>query len=66
MNVHGVSDVRQTEIQISETLVSDTAIEKLKGHKSPGIVQIVQIPAVLIKAVGRTICCEIHNLINYI
>jgi CO dehydrogenase/acetyl-CoA synthase beta subunit len=39
------------------------AIEKLKRHKSPGI---DQIPAELIKAGGRTICSEIHKLINLI
>jgi hypothetical protein len=37
-----------------------TAIEKLKRHKSPGT---DQIRAELIKAGGRTICCEIHKLI---
>jgi len=36
------------------------AIEKLKGHKSPGI---DQIPAELIKAGSKTIHCEIHKLI---
>jgi len=36
------------------------AIEKLKNHKSPGI---DQIPAELIKAEGRSIHYEIHNLI---
>jgi len=36
------------------------AIEKLKSHKSPGN---DQIPAELIKAGGRTICCESHKLI---
>jgi len=36
------------------------AIEKLKRHKSSGI---DQIPVELIKAEGRTICCEIHTLI---
>jgi len=35
------------------------AIEKLKSHKSPGI---DQIPVKLIKAGGKTICCEIHKL----
>jgi hypothetical protein len=35
-------------------------IEKLQSCKLPGI---VQIPAELIKARGRTIRCEIHNLI---
>jgi hypothetical protein len=38
-------------------------IKKLKSHKSPGI---DQIPAELIKAGGRTICCEIHKLITSI
>jgi hypothetical protein len=53
-NVHGVSDVRQTYIHAAELLVPqlraykfETAIEKLKGHKSPGI---DQIPAEFIKA----------------
>ena len=43
-NAHGVSDVRQTEIHKAEPLMHDRsalevemAIEKLKGHKSPGI-----------------------------
>jgi hypothetical protein len=39
------------------------AIEKLKGHKSPGT---DQIPPELVKAGGRTICSEIHKLINSI
>jgi len=38
----------------------ELAIEKQKNHKSPGTDQIA---AELIKAVGRTICCEIHKLI---
>ena len=38
----------------------ELAIEKLKSHRSPGI---DQIPAELIKAGGKTICCEIHKLI---
>ena len=44
LNVHGVNDVRQTEIQTEKPLVSepsafefDLAIEKLKSHESPGI-----------------------------
>jgi len=67
LNVHGVNDVRQTEIHTAEPLVPEPsasevefAIEKLKSHKSPGI---DQIPAELIKAGGKTICCEIHKLI---
>jgi len=36
------------------------AIEKLKGHKSPGT---EQIPAKVIKAGGRTIHSEIHKLV---
>ena len=41
----------------------ETAIEKLKGHTSPGN---YQIPADLIKAGNRTIRSEIHKLINSI
>jgi len=37
----------------------ELAIEKLKSHKSPGI---VQISAELIRAAGRKICYEIHEL----
>jgi len=64
MNVHGVNDLRQTEIQSAGPLMPEPsafevelAIEKLKRHKSPGI---DQFPAELIKARGRTICSEIH------
>ena len=67
MNVHGVNDVRQTEIHTPELLVPEPstsefelAVEKLKSHKSPVI---DQIPAELIKAGGKTIRCEIHKLI---
>jgi hypothetical protein len=62
--IHGVNDVRQTEIHTAEPQVPEPsasgvelAIEKLKSHKSPGI---DQIPAELIKAGGKTICCEIR------
>jgi len=68
--VHGVNDVRQTEIQKAESLVLEPgtlevemATEKLTRHKSPGN---EQIPAELIKAGGRKICYEIHKLINSI
>jgi hypothetical protein len=44
LNAYGVSDVRHTEIHKAEPLMTDPsafevemAIEKLKGHKSPGI-----------------------------
>jgi hypothetical protein len=42
LNVHGVNDVRQTEIYTAESLVHEPSasevelvIEKLKSHKSP-------------------------------
>ena len=67
LNVHGVNDVRQTEIHTAEPLVPEPsaikvelAFEKLKSHKSPGI---YQIPTELIKAEGRKIHYEIHKLI---
>jgi hypothetical protein len=68
LNVHGVNDVRQTEIHTAEPLVpepSDSevemAIEKLKRHKSPGI---DQIPAELIKAgVGQFILRSINFIL---
>jgi hypothetical protein len=70
LNLHVVSDVRQAEIHTVEPLVPEpsvleveSAIEKLKSHKSPGI---DQIPAVLIKARGRAILCAIHKLISAI
>ena len=65
-SVHGVSDLRQTEIHTIEPLVPEPsaflfemAIEKLKRHKSPSIDQIT---AELIKAVGRKIFLGIHKL----
>jgi len=66
--VHGINDIRQTEIHTAVPLVPEssasdveTGTEKLTRHISPGI---HQIPAALIKALGRTICSEIHKLIN--
>jgi len=67
LNVHEDNDIRQAEIHTVEPLVpepsafeGELAIGKLKNHKSPGI---NQIPAELIKAGGRTICCVIHKFI---
>ena len=67
LNVHGVHDVRQTETHTAEPLVPepsafevDLVIEKLKSHKSPGI---VQIQAELIKEGGKKIRYQIHKLI---
>jgi len=67
-NVHGVKDVRQTELLTAQPLLPklsafELAIEKLKSHKSPGI---DQIPAEFIKAGGSIIRYEIHKLINSI
>jgi hypothetical protein len=57
LNVHGVSDVRLTEKHTTEPLVPELsdfefemAVEKLKGHKSPGL---DEIPAEWIKAGDR-------------
>jgi hypothetical protein len=70
LNVHGVSDVRQTKILVrtAEPLVPEPSVcevemafEKLRRHKSPGV---DQIPTELIKTVGRTIRSEIHELVN--
>jgi hypothetical protein len=67
LNLHGVYDVRQTEIHTAEPIVSErsaseveVAIEKLNSKKSPGN---DQTPADMIKAGGRTIHGEIHKLI---
>ena len=67
MNLHGVSDVRQTEIHTAESVVPEPSasdfeftIEKLESQKSPSI---DQIPAELINAGGRNIFCEIHKFI---
>jgi len=68
LNVHGVYDVRQTEIHTAEALVPELsafvvemAIEKIKRHKSPGI---DQVPVGQIKAGSRKIPSGIHKLIN--
>jgi hypothetical protein len=67
LNVHGVYDVRQMDIQKAEPLVPEphlfkmeTAIGKLKSYKSPDT---CQIPAEPIKARGEILCSEIHYLL---
>jgi hypothetical protein len=66
LNVRGVNDVKQTEIQQNHKYLSqvphevELAIEKPKSLRSPGI---DQIPKELMKAGGRTIGYEIHKLI---
>ena len=67
LNVRGINDVNRTATHTVEQLVHEPiafdvelAIENLKGHKSPGIDQIL---AELIKAGGRTFRYEIHKLI---
>jgi predicted alpha/beta-hydrolase family hydrolase len=70
LNVHGVKDVRQTEIHTAEPPVPESsatdfemAFEKLKTRKSPGV---DQISAELIKEGYMVVRFEIHNLINSI
>jgi hypothetical protein len=70
LNVRGVNDVTQTEMYTATPLVREPstfevemAIEKLKRNKLPGI---DQIPAEMIKARGRAIHSEIHQLVHVI
>ena len=65
--MHGVKDVGQAEIHTADPLVPEPsasevelAIEKLRSHRSLGI---DQISGELIKAGGKTIHCETHELI---
>ena len=67
LNIHGVNDIRQTEIHTEEPLVPEPSaseaemiIENLTSHKLPDINQIT---AELIKAGGRKIRYEIHKLL---
>jgi hypothetical protein len=67
LNVHGVNDVKQTEIHAAELLEPEPgffkveiATEKLKMYKSPGTEQIL---AEFMQAEGNTLCSEIHNLL---
>jgi len=66
-NVHGVKDVGQAEIHTAEPLVHEPsaseveqAIDKLKGHKSPGT---DQIPTELIKAGVEQFAWRFINLL---
>ncbi|PNF43474.1 hypothetical protein B7P43_G10812 [Cryptotermes secundus] len=70
LNVHRVSDFRQTEIHTAELLVPnpspfevESAIAKLKRYKSPGSDQILP---ELIQAGGKILCSKIHKLITSI
>jgi hypothetical protein len=70
LNVHNVSDVRQTEIHTAEPLVPgpsipdvESDIAKLRKYKSPGN---DQIPAELIQAGGEVLLSAIHKIINSI
>jgi hypothetical protein len=67
LNVHGVHDVRQTDIRTAEPLVPEPslveveiAIGKLKSYKFPGTDQTL---AELTKARGEILYSEIHRLI---
>jgi hypothetical protein len=70
LNVRGVDDVRQTEMQRAELAVLEPsyfeveiAIEKLKRYKSPRTDKVL---AEVIQAGGNSLCFEIHKLINSI
>ena len=69
LNVHGVIDGRQPEIQQTllvpgaSAFLAEMAFEKLKKHMSPGI---DQIPVDLIMTGGWPFRTEIHKLIDSI
>jgi len=70
LSVHGVSDVRQTEIRTTEPLLpepsaceTEMASENLRRRKSPAI---NQIPTELLKQGVEQFALEIHKLINSI
>lgn len=65
MNVGGVRGFRQIEVHSDELLVPaiDMSIVMLKSYKSLGP---FHIPAELIQAGGRIMCCLIHKLINFV
>ena len=66
LNVHGVNDVKHTEIQAAEPLVPEPnvfefelPIEDIKSHKSPGIGQVA---GELFKVGSRKFSNEFHSL----
>ncbi|PNF33766.1 hypothetical protein B7P43_G10210 [Cryptotermes secundus] len=70
LNVHRVSDVRQTEIRRAQPLIPhpspfevESAFAKLKLYKSPAS---DQIPTEFIQAGGEIFCSKIQDLITYI
>jgi hypothetical protein len=67
LNVHGVHDIRQIHIHMTEYLVPErglaeveNATGKLKSYKSSGTDKIL---AELIKAGCETICSQVHELV---
>jgi len=69
MNVHGVNDVRQTEMHTAESLIlepscseAEIVIEKLGMYKSPGTDQII---AEIIQVGGSTLHSKIHKFIYF-
>ena len=67
LNVHGVSDVRQTEICTAEPLVhepsafeAEMVTKKLKRYKSPGT---DEVPVEMIKAGGQQFTVRSINLL---
>jgi hypothetical protein len=69
-NVHGVNDVKQTEIQTAEqqeaepsSAENEVATDKLEIYKSPII---YQIPAEMIQEGSNILHSKIHELINSI
>ena len=66
--MHGVNDVRHTEIHTTEIRVPEPSsyefevpLEKIKSHRSPGT---DQIPAELVKTGRSTIRPDVSKLIN--
>ena len=69
LNVHGVNDVRQTEIHTAEPPVPEpsafeveTAIENIKRYISPSI---YQIPADFIKGAGQVVLRSVSMVLVF-